>query len=144
MAKKTRHHNGSSRLDEEMAALAHSMVLVNQTTAELNQSTAALNRNHVAFLERIAATDKAMADLKREADEKYAAILRVLAEHSRILERLPDAIREKIGFKTHSTESFRSTFSHSSDKLTASGALAKSGKFNGHASALASVVSLSG
>jgi hypothetical protein len=30
-----------------------------------------------------------------------AAILRVLAEHGRLLERLPEAVRDKIGFKTH-------------------------------------------
>lgn len=28
-----------------------------------------------------------------------ATILRVLAEHSRLLERLPEAVRDKIGFK---------------------------------------------
>jgi hypothetical protein len=28
-----------------------------------------------------------------------AGILQVLAEHSRMLERLPEAVREKIGFK---------------------------------------------
>jgi hypothetical protein len=32
-----------------------------------------------------------------EAD--MAAILRVLSEHSRLLERLPEAVCEKIGFK---------------------------------------------
>jgi hypothetical protein len=29
-----------------------------------------------------------------------AAVLRVLAEQSRLLERLPEAVRDKIGFKT--------------------------------------------
>jgi hypothetical protein len=44
--------------------------------------------------------------LKRQSDERFARIeaemaeiIRVLNEHSRMLERLPEAVRDKIGFK---------------------------------------------
>jgi hypothetical protein len=47
-----------------------------------------------------------MSEMERASSERFArieqdmsAILRVLAEHSRLLERLPEAVREKIGFK---------------------------------------------
>jgi hypothetical protein len=35
----------------------------------------------------------------RAMQNDMAAILRVLSEHSRLLERLPEAVRDKIGFK---------------------------------------------
>jgi hypothetical protein len=45
-------------------------------------------------------------DLQRENSERFsrieaelAAIRHVLVEHSRLLERLPEAVRDKIGFK---------------------------------------------
>jgi hypothetical protein len=37
---------------------------------------------------------------QRRADDRFARIEAILLEHSRILQALPDAIREKIGFKT--------------------------------------------
>jgi hypothetical protein len=48
-------------------------------------------------------------ELKRQSDERFARIeaqmaeiIRVLNEHGRMLERLPEAIRDKIGFKGQS------------------------------------------
>lgn len=99
MAKKrSTNHNGRDRLDEAMAALSHS-----QTA--LTQAQAILTQNQAAFLARCTDTDRTIAELRRQTDERFAriekdmaAILRVLAEHSRLLERLPEAVRERIGF----------------------------------------------
>ena len=80
MAKKPS-HNGHGRLEEAMTMLI---------------------QNQAAFLGRQAESDARFSRI--EAD--IAAILRVLAEHSRLLgehsellTRLPDAVRDKIGFK---------------------------------------------
>ncbi len=50
-----------------------------------------------------------MSVLKRESDQRFArieadiaAIFRELAEHRRILLALPEAVRDKIGFKPQS------------------------------------------
>lgn len=99
MARKGTSNNGSTQLDDAMAALA-------QSTATLNQSMAALTQNQIGFLARMAETEKELATLRRQSDERFAridknidAILHVLAEQGRLLERLPNALREKIGFK---------------------------------------------
>jgi GTP1/Obg family GTP-binding protein len=92
LARKRAPSNGRDRLEEAMAMLI---------------------QNQAAFLNRLADTDSRIAEserhyaeLRREASERFArieadiaAILRVLAEHGRLLERLPDAVRDKIGFK---------------------------------------------
>ncbi len=67
---------------------------------------ALLIQNQASLLARVSETDRAHAEfereflqLKRQSDERYAEIVRVLNEHSRLLERLPEAVREKIGFR---------------------------------------------
>lgn len=84
MAKKSPAQNGN-RLEEAMTLLIH---------------------NQAAFLSRVADTDRRLAEIERESSERFkriendmAAILRVLSEHSRMLEQLPEAVRNKIGFK---------------------------------------------
>jgi hypothetical protein len=85
-------NNGNGRLEEAMATL-----LQNQAT---------LVQNQAAFLARNAEFDRRFAETDRINSERFArieAILmehsRILAEHSLILQALPDVIREKIGFK---------------------------------------------
>jgi hypothetical protein len=83
---------GNGRLEESLAALHHAQ-------ATLMQSTATLIQNQAAFAARAAEVDARMAEMKRENDERFPRIEALLLEHSRILKALPDAIREKIGFK---------------------------------------------
>lgn len=73
---------------------------------------ALLIQNQAAFVSSRAEPDRHMAEtgrlhakFEREANERFARIeaqmaeiIRVLNEHGRILERLPEAIRERIGF----------------------------------------------
>jgi hypothetical protein len=77
--------NGHSRLEEAMALLI---------------------QNQAAFVSQMADSNRQQVELKRQSDERFARIeaqmseiVRVLKEHSRVLERLPDAVRDKIGFK---------------------------------------------
>jgi hypothetical protein len=83
------------RLEEAMSNLA-------QAQTHLVQTQAVFVRNQAAF-------QAEMRELERQVSERFVrieAILldhsehgRILAEHGRILHALPDAIREKIGFK---------------------------------------------
>jgi hypothetical protein len=67
--------------------------------ATLLQTQASMQQTQVAFFAQ-------MAEMKAESDRRFARIeaillehTRILQEHSRILAALPDAVREKIGFK---------------------------------------------
>ena len=78
MAKKAIPQNGHDRLEEAIAILI---------------------QNQAAFL-------RDLAEIQRETSARFSrietdmtAILRVLSEHSRLLERLPEAVRDKISFQ---------------------------------------------
>jgi hypothetical protein len=74
---------------------------------------ALLIQNQAAFVGRLAESDRLHAEFERrhleyerETAERFARIeaqmaeiIRVLTEHSRQLQRLTEAVREKIGFK---------------------------------------------
>ncbi len=83
MARAKAQRNG--RLEEAMASMLQNQAILVQTRA--------------AFVAQVARTDREMAELKRTTDERFARIEAILMEHSRILRALPEAIREKIGFK---------------------------------------------
>jgi hypothetical protein len=77
--------NGDGRLEEALT--------------QLIQNQASFVQNQAAFLSRMAETD-------RISSERFARIEAILLEHSRILmdlnrmlRALPEAVREKIGFK---------------------------------------------
>jgi hypothetical protein len=85
LAKKEATQNGRERLEEAMALLI---------------------QNQATFLSRVSETDRRHLEFEREANERFARIeakmgeiVRILAEHGRLLERLPEAVREKIGFR---------------------------------------------
>jgi len=66
----------------------------------LEEAMAMLIQNQASFLGRLSETERATSERFGRIEADIATILRVLAEHSRLLERLPEAVREKIGFKT--------------------------------------------
>jgi hypothetical protein len=83
---------GNGRLEEAMANLL--------------QSQAILVQNQAAFLARAAEMDQRFAESQRDwvesqrnIKEQFSRIEAILLEHNRILQALPDAIRDKIGFK---------------------------------------------
>jgi len=72
----------------------------------LEEAVATLINNQAAFVNSLRETDRLHAHFERESAERFARIevqmaeiIRVLNHYSQILERLPEAIREKIGFK---------------------------------------------
>jgi hypothetical protein len=83
---------GNGRLEEAMTNLL--------------QNQAILVQNQAAFLARAAEMDQRFAESERHfkeqfsrIEERFSRIEAILLEHNRILQALPDAIREKIGFK---------------------------------------------
>jgi hypothetical protein len=72
----------------------------------LHESIATLNQAMADFLGRCAETDARIAKVEAEIvetnrinSERFARIEAILREHSQILRALPDAVRDKIGFK---------------------------------------------
>jgi hypothetical protein len=65
----------------------------------LIQNQAALVANQTAFVTHARETDARFAEMERRIEERFRRIEAILLEHSRILQGLPDAIRDKIGFK---------------------------------------------
>ena len=70
--------HGNGRLEEAIQSLI--------------QAQAALVQNQAVFQSQFAEWQRANA-------ERFARIESILMEHSRILRAMPDAVREKIGFK---------------------------------------------
>ena len=79
----------------------------------LEEAMALLIQNQAAFVGQFAESNRRLAEYERQTAERFARIeaqiaevirvlndhTQVLAEHTRIMERLPEAVREKIGFK---------------------------------------------
>jgi hypothetical protein len=60
---------------------------------------ALLIQNQASFLRDMRDMERANSERFSRIEATMASILRVLDEHGRMLERLPEAVREKIGFK---------------------------------------------
>jgi len=67
----------------------------NGTRVNLQQAIALLIQNEAALLARQAEADKRFARIERDLEQIKAILLR----HEQILNQLPEAIRQKIGFK---------------------------------------------
>jgi hypothetical protein len=65
----------------------------------LEEAIAILLQNQASFLARMSDIDARVSETDRINSERFARIEALLLEHNRILEALPDAIRDKIGFK---------------------------------------------
>jgi hypothetical protein len=78
----------------------------NAGNGRLEEALAVLIQNQAAFVARISEIDARVAEMDRinaerfaRIEDRFARIEGLLLEHSRILKALPDAIRDKIGFK---------------------------------------------
>ncbi|MBW3542504.1 MAG: hypothetical protein KY476_19755 [Planctomycetes bacterium] len=103
MAKKGTTQNGRDRLEEAMALLIQNEAAFVGRLADSDKRFAESDRRFAEMertsAQRFAETERANAERFARIEKDMAAILRVLAEHGRMLERLPEAVREKIGFK---------------------------------------------
>ncbi len=77
--------NNHSSLDAAMAALSESIAILVQTQALFNQQVAQIRAETI--------------DLQRENAERFARIEQLLLKHEFMLQELPEAIRQKIGFQ---------------------------------------------
>ncbi len=90
---------GNGQLEQTVASLM-------QLQANLMQHQTAMMQQQAVFLARASEIDARMAEMARERieidrrnEERFVRIEALLIEHNRILLALPDALREKIGFK---------------------------------------------
>jgi hypothetical protein len=70
--------------------------------SRLEEALATLIQNQAAFVGRLAETDARFARIEAQIAEIIRVLNtqgQVLAEHGRLLERLPEAVRERMGFK---------------------------------------------
>jgi hypothetical protein len=74
-----------------------------EAMSTLLQNQAALVQNQAAFLARASATDQRLSELERINAERFSRIEALLLRHEQLLQALPEAIREKIGFKAPGT-----------------------------------------
>src|SRR5438045_3684502 len=65
----------------------------------LEDAIAVLTQNQAKFITDMAAIRRQMAQTERVNAARFARIEAILLEHTRILQALPDAVRDKIGFK---------------------------------------------
>lgn len=92
MARKSVPQNGHSRLEEAMALLVQNQAAFVGRQGETDRAHVEFERRHLEF-------ERETADRFARIEAQMAEIIRVLSEHGRILERLTEAVRDKIGFK---------------------------------------------
>lgn len=94
-----REKNGQDRLNEAMMMLIQNQAAFLGQIAQIEHSTAErfarVDERFARIDERLARIDERFARMEQD----MTSMVRVLAEHSRLLERLPEAVRDKIGFK---------------------------------------------
>ena len=85
MSEEMRSNGNSTTLETAIAVLLHNQAQFVQVQAQ--------------FAAEIARNDRRYDELKEESDRRFARIEALLLEHDRLLRALPDAIKDKIGFK---------------------------------------------
>ena len=58
-----------------------------------------MTQTQAAFVAHAREVDSRKAEMDRENKERFARIESLLLEHNRILQELPQAIKDKMGFK---------------------------------------------
>jgi hypothetical protein len=84
--------NGRDRLEDAIATLIQNQAAFLAQLAESKLHQIQFERQHLEF-------ERQTAERFARIEAQMAEIVRVLADHGRILERLTEAVREKIGFK---------------------------------------------
>jgi DNA repair ATPase RecN len=100
MARARNRTNG--RLEEALATLLQNQATLVQNQAAFVAQLRERDREMIEMQRRFARIDERFAQVDQrfaQIDQRLANIESVLREYNRILERLPDAVREKIGFK---------------------------------------------
>ena len=87
-------------LEQRDAELKQSHAELERSVAQLNQSIAIMNQTQANYLTQKAETDRQIAETNRINWERFLRIEATLAKIFRMIQRLPEAVREKIGFKS--------------------------------------------
>ena len=106
LAKKGASRNGHDRLDEAIALLIQNEAALAARLMESDKRHAESDKRHADNERLHLEYERRWIELNQQSDERFAriekdiaSIIQVLNEHTRILERLPDVLRDKIGFK---------------------------------------------
>ena len=92
MAAKGTSSNGHSRLEEALTTLLQTQATLAGQLAASDRAQIEFQRRHLEYeRENNARVDRLEAQMKE--------VVRILTEHTRQLERLTDAVRDRIGFK---------------------------------------------
>src|SRR5262249_35561987 len=112
--------SGNGRLEDALATVLQTQASMHQVQVRLQQTLGALQQTHASAQENVSSLQQTMtaflaqiAEMRAVEDRRWAETLerfarieaillvhsRILQEHGRILERLPDAVREKICFR---------------------------------------------
>ena len=70
-----------------------------EAQTSLVQAIATLAQNQTAFIAEMREIERERREFKRESEERFQRIEAILELHTRLLEALPDAVREKMGFR---------------------------------------------
>jgi hypothetical protein len=81
-------------------AVEEATALLMQSQATLMQNQSTLMQNQVEFLARLSEMGRVNSGRFARLEKNMETIIRVLSEHAKLLEALPEAIRQKIGFKS--------------------------------------------
>lgn len=84
--------NGHPRLEEAMALLIQNQAAFTGQMAEANRQQLEFERRHLEY-------ERSMDERVNRIESQMKDVVRILTEHSRQLERLTEAVRDKIGFK---------------------------------------------
>ncbi|HYV34431.1 MAG TPA: hypothetical protein VE988_01930 [Gemmataceae bacterium] len=74
----------------------------NHENGRLEDAIATLIQNQASFLARMSAMDERYARMDERfahIDDRFARIEAILLEHNRLMLALPEAVRDKIGFR---------------------------------------------
>jgi exonuclease VII large subunit len=106
VARKSTPANGRDRLEEAMALLVQNQAAFLSRLAETDSRLAENEQRRLENERRYLEFERRHLEYERETAERFtrieaqmAEIIRVLSEHGRLIERLTEAVREKIGFK---------------------------------------------
>jgi hypothetical protein len=94
-----RKDSGNGRLEDAFTSLTQAQAALTQAQASLTQAHASLAHNQATFLERLSEMDARIAETNRINSERFARIESILMDLVHMMERLPEAVRDKIGFK---------------------------------------------
>ena len=99
MARKSPPENDRGRLDEAIATLIENQAALLARVAETDQAHVEFQRQYLEFERRHFEFERETAERLAHIEAQMAEILHVLNNHGRMLERLPETVRDKIGFQ---------------------------------------------